>query len=562
MKHRIVSILLVLCMVLSMLPVSVFAAEADHLTVLEGAPSAATVSTGDLYELDLSTVFADSEGHSLRYTLSGGDFGTHTKIQDGKLYFCVADAGTYQPTVTATCAEGATLPHTITMTVEAATTGGASQYSYDETNAAAVTVRVNLSNDGMPLTSSNGSDTVMAGLEVTVPYFDLSLYELQDYYRYHTENGQGSYVDAVVVERPTLLHLYIYLLERYYMGLPEAQCGKGTSGVLDYSEETDVKYFNGKLAYSSSDNRAGALSCSGAATSFFMEEFWGHDLNLKYYRNHMYPLMSAGWGSTADYILLSDGDVIDIGLFTSWEFYSNGEFCCFDQDVYTATAGSILLCNTLRWNWDKLEDYSGLCYSLYDATWKPVDTAISTNGSSVSVPLPTQPGTYYLLGMDATAGSEESYNAPAVATIQVTLPATAIVLDQTELELCVSSTATLNATLQPENSTDSVVWASTDATIADVENGIVTARSTGVTTITATAGSVSASCTVTVRTPTVDEVAALIRLIGYPVTLADEPAIINARAAYDLLSETDQKSLSDKKVWGTNNLLTGFQKSV
>ena len=89
----------------------------------------------------------------------------------------------------------------------------------------------------MPILSSNDSGAVMAALKVTVPYFDLKLYGLEDYYRYHTEDGQGSYVDNVIVERPTALHLYIYLLERYYMGLPEKDCCKGTSGVLGYAED-------------------------------------------------------------------------------------------------------------------------------------------------------------------------------------------------------------------------------------------------------------------------------------------------------------------------------------
>ena len=62
---------------------------------------------------------------------------------------------------------------------------------------------------------------------ITVPYFDLSQYGLDEFYRYHTANGEGEYVDNNIVERPTGLHLYIYLLERYFIGLPESQCCKG-----------------------------------------------------------------------------------------------------------------------------------------------------------------------------------------------------------------------------------------------------------------------------------------------------------------------------------------------
>lgn len=92
-----------------------------------------------------------------------------------------------------------------------------------------------LSNDGYPLRAVD--DTVMSHLEVTVPYFDLGLYDLEDYYRYGTDGGSGGYVNETIVCRPTGLHLYIYLLERYYMGLDENQCCLGTSGVLEYAEE-------------------------------------------------------------------------------------------------------------------------------------------------------------------------------------------------------------------------------------------------------------------------------------------------------------------------------------
>ena len=45
------------------------------VSVLESAPTTAETTTGSIYTLDLSTVFTDSEGHTLSYTLSGGDFG-------------------------------------------------------------------------------------------------------------------------------------------------------------------------------------------------------------------------------------------------------------------------------------------------------------------------------------------------------------------------------------------------------------------------------------------------------------------------------------------------------
>ena len=459
MKKRILSILLILCMVLSMLPLSAFATDtATHLTVLETAPATATVAAGDLYELDLSTVFADTEGHTLTYALSGGDFGEHTKIADGKLAFTVSTAGEYKPTLTATCTEGERISHTVTVTVTEADEGSERQYGYDETASSSVTVYVTLSNDGMPVLSSNDSDAVMAALKVTVPYFDLKLYGLEDYYRYHTEDGQGSYVDSVIVERPTALHLFIYLLERYYMGLPEADCCKGTSGVLDYAEDTAVTYFDGAEAYSSGTLMAADFG--GSATSFFMNSFWGHDLNLKYYRNHAYPLMSDGWGSTADYILLSDGDTIDIGMFTSWMFYMDGEFCCFDADTYTGEAGSDLAVHLLRWDAasNDLEAFADMDTALYDADWNKVaDLTAPDADGTLTVTLPEAAGSYYLLAMDPNAATEDAVNAPAVARVEVTEPPVKGYLS--DMHFTYSSSATsLRYELSPIYSEDNLTY--------------------------------------------------------------------------------------------------------
>lgn len=291
---------------------------------------------------------------------------------------------------------------------------------YDETNADSVTVNVTISNDGIPLMGADG--TVLANLDVTIPYFDLADYGLSKYYRYGTEFGWGSYNDDELIERPTALHAYIYIIERYYMGLPASQCGKGTSGILDYKKKTDVLYMDGGIAYNS--GRTVALNPTGSATSLYMKQFWGHDENLMYFRNHEYPLMGKGWGSTCDYILLSDGDRLDVAMFTNWDFYKDGGFNQFSQDVYSIAQGDTVTTSTFKAGTSaaengespELEAISGLNVAVYDADWNKVADVTGDGTYSYTF---DKAGTYYLMATDTGAKTTAAHYAPATAKVTV-----------------------------------------------------------------------------------------------------------------------------------------------
>ena len=90
------------------------------------------------------------------------------------------------------------------------------------------------------------------------------------------------------------------------------------------------------------------------------------------------------------------------------------------------------------------------------------------------------------------------------------IPTTGVTLDKTTLALVNGNSGKLTATVEPSEASQSVTWASSDETVAKVdENGTVTAVGAGEATITATAkvaaadGSThSATCTVTVMEPT------------------------------------------------------------
>ena len=92
------------------------------------------------------------------------------------------------------------------------------------------------------------------------------------------------------------------------------------------------------------------------------------------------------------------------------------------------------------------------------------------------------------------------------ATCSVTVKAKTISvegvsLNKTENTIMVGETFTLTATIKPANATNkNITWSSSDESVATVEDGSVTAKAEGTTTITVTTedGSKTATCTVTV----------------------------------------------------------------
>ena len=434
MTNRVLAMLLSLVLCLSLVPQTVFATSdvsggaAACVTVKDGAKTAYEVAAGGLLTIRLDELFQDSGSHGLTYTLDGGDYGTQTKVttdKDGSaiLSFTNPTAGTYTPTITATCAEKAAASVQLTITVNKAADGDAAQYGYDETDADSVKVYVTVSNDGIPLVGNEG--TVLSHLELDVPYFDLAKQDMSEFYRYHTENGQGGYVDDQVVKRPTALHLYLYLLGVYYLGLTPEQVINGEEIIKGHDGGVGVTDMNGGQPY---DDSSLALNITGSATSMYMQQFWGHDENLMYYRNHVYPLMSAGWGATADYVLLSDGDTIDVAMFSNWSFWQSGAFAAFDRDSYAVRPGGSLTVQTLKYDTrsvadggtESFEPITGLTVKVYDADWREVGEVAAHSGDRSSYTYTFEKeGTYYLLATDPNAGTEDACYAPATARVTV-----------------------------------------------------------------------------------------------------------------------------------------------
>lgn len=127
-----------------------------------------------------------------------------------------------------------------------------------------------------------------------------------------------------------------------------------------------------------------------------------------------------------------------------------------------------------------------------------IDTMEPTSGTPVwtssdsTVATVAQDGTVTAVGRGTATITATCGTATATCAVTVTVPYS-ISLDTTTLELTEGESETLVATANGD-----VTWTTSDATVATVANGVVTAVSAGTVTITATCGTETATCVVTV----------------------------------------------------------------
>lgn len=152
---------------------------------------------------------------------------------------------------------------------------------------------------------SGVSSTPMAKERVRLKYFDLANYGLEKFYFHTGSYGKDDEVKGTAKTAEghiTLLHLYIYMAEVYYMGIDPDDVGQGA-----LREKIGTELF----------------SASGKAGSMYLTSFLNFDSNLNYYVNGEFPQASEGWGATADQIELKDGDDVQIGHFTNTNFFGS-----------------------------------------------------------------------------------------------------------------------------------------------------------------------------------------------------------------------------------------------
>lgn len=129
--------------------------------------------------------------------------------------------------------------------------------------------------------------------------------------------------------------------------------------------------------------------------------------------------------------------------------------------------------------------------------------------------------------------------------VTVVISATSVSLDQPELILAPGGTATLKATVLPDDSTDEVEWSSSDETVATVQDGVVSAVAEGSATITAKAGEKTATCSVKVENKVPEGAVDL----GIEMTRADGTTYKLYWAACNLGAEKPE-DYGDYYAWG------------
>lgn len=126
-----------------------------------------------------------------------------------------------------------------------------------------------------------------------------------------------------------------------------------------------------------------------------------------------------------------------------------------------------------------------------------------------------------------------------------TIEPTAIKLDQDKVTLGVGETATLKATIEPEEATNkNVTWSSSDNTTVTVEDGVVTGKKVGTATITAeTSNGLKATAEVIVKEIAVTK-----------VTLSETTATMTIGGELELTATIEPKNATDQRLtWSSSD---------
>jgi len=132
-----------------------------------------------------------------------------------------------------------------------------------------------------------------------------------------------------------------------------------------------------------------------------------------------------------------------------------------------------------------------------------------------------------------------------VKTGDFNIPAESIVIAPTTATVLIGETTALSATLTPSDTTDAIIWQTSDENVATVDdNGVVTGIAAGNATITAIAGQVGASCEVTVS-------AGAVAATG--ITLDKTEATLEKDTTLTLTATVTPSDSTDAITWTTSD---------
>lgn len=227
----------------------------------------------------------------------------------------------------------------------------------------------------------NRGGKVLARVPIDISYTDLAEYGLEGYYRYDSiDKEYGNYNSSAIAVKPTVLMLYLRATSLYYL-------------------EREIRFED--IGNKENGTESSTLTLSGGAQHLYFTRFWGHNENLMYYVNHEFPMWYSDQGATADYILLEEGDEIDVGMFSNMSFHTFGAFAYFNKTDLSAVPGEKIGMTLLS-----TATHEGSVPGIpmpgetiriskdYGETWESTDIKTSSDGSfTISF---DEPGVYYI----------------------------------------------------------------------------------------------------------------------------------------------------------------------
>ena len=265
----------------------------------------------------------------------------------------------------------------------------------------------------------------------------------------------------------------------------------GVSGNAKGTVNSDVKTyfkFQTKKATQSVDSSTWVKKDSG--TYYYSELPSGFDTGHALYKKYNGTKMTSKETST-------EKTVVESPIQTGWIYYH------WTSNMYARANGNYNVFINQYYTWEGSREYYN--FRAFESTndHGHTDKNGIYGGDDVYYSWGDNPedGSWWWFRVPLYSQKWTSYTKKTAQTIEVS----GISLNKTSLSLVTGGTETLSATVTPSNATNkTITWSSSNTSVATVSNGKVTAVGAGTATITAKAGSKSATCSITIKNPVVE----------------------------------------------------------